>query len=65
MIFVPLGYVVKEILNMDEIIGGSPWGAATLAGATGARQPSELELTITKGHAKHFTGIVSQFVKGA
>jgi NAD(P)H dehydrogenase (quinone) len=31
-------------MTLDEITGGSPYGASTIAGGTGARQPSENEL---------------------
>jgi NAD(P)H dehydrogenase (quinone) len=48
---------------MDEILGGSPWGAATLAGADGSRQPSAKELELVDFHGQHFTEIVGQFVK--
>ncbi|KAG8907230.1 hypothetical protein FRB99_005054 [Tulasnella sp. 403] len=65
IIYVPLGYATPDLLNMDEIVAGSPWGAATLAAADGSRQPSERELAITTKHAEHFTSVVSQFVKGA
>jgi hypothetical protein len=32
------------MFGVDEVRGGSPYGAGTYAGATGARQPSEVEL---------------------
>ncbi|KIO32479.1 benzoquinone reductase [Tulasnella calospora MUT 4182] len=65
IIFVPLGYATPDMLNMDQILAGGPWGAGTLAGADGSRQPSELELRIVGVHAKHFVDVVSKFVKGA
>lgn len=52
-------------MSMDAPMGGSPYGAATLAGGDGSRKPSEIELDVVKSHAKHFNSIVSQFVKGA
>jgi len=48
MIYVPIGYSNPALFNMDEIHGGSPYGAGTLAGPTGARQPSKLELGVAK-----------------
>ena len=39
---------------------GSAWGAGTLAGATGARQPSALELEIARTQGEHFYQIISQ-----
>jgi len=64
IIYVPFGYASPDLMNMGEILGGSPYGAATLAGADGSRQVSELELKITTEHAKYFAGVVNQFVKG-
>lgn len=55
IIYVPLGYAktFPDVTNLEEVHGGSPWGAGTFAGPTGARQPSELELRIatTQGQA--------------
>ncbi|KIO15513.1 benzoquinone reductase [Tulasnella calospora MUT 4182] len=65
IIFVPLGYANEALTNMNEILAGGPWGAGTLAASDGSRQPSELELSVVDVHAKHFNGVVSQFVKGA
>jgi NAD(P)H dehydrogenase (quinone) len=44
MIIVGLPYAAKELLNMKEITGGTPYGATTLADADGSRQPTENEL---------------------
>lgn len=33
-----------EMFTLEEAKGGSPWGAGTLAGPTGARKPSDVEL---------------------
>lgn len=65
VIYVPLGYSQPEIMTLSEVIGGSPWGAGTLAGGDGSRQPSEQEQKVTLGHGKYFTSVVNQFVKGA
>lgn len=51
MIVVGTPYSCQELLNMEEISGGSPYGATTLAGADGSRKPSENELKIA-----HFQG---------
>ena len=48
MIIVGIPYSCKEIMNMSEITGGSPYGASTLAGADGSRQPSENEKIIAR-----------------
>ena len=43
IIYVPLGYknAFAELANIEEVHGGSPWGAGTLAGADGSRTASE------------------------
>lgn len=64
MIYVPLGYVDPALFNMDEVHGGSPYGAGTLAGPTGARQPSALELGVAESHGKHFATITAALKKG-
>lgn len=46
MVFVPIGYGCKSLLNLDEVHGGSPYGAGTIAGLDGKKQPSKLELEI-------------------
>lgn len=48
MIIVGVPYSCLEIMNMNEITGGSPYGASTLAGGDGSRQPSENELKIAR-----------------
>jgi NAD(P)H dehydrogenase (quinone) len=40
MIIVGVPYSSQELMNMSEITGGSPYGASTLAGDDGRRQPS-------------------------
>jgi len=44
MIVVGLPYAFQGQMRMDEITGGSPYGASTIAGAKGERQPSDNEL---------------------
>lgn len=48
MIIVGVPYSEQRLMNMQEITGGSPYGAATLAGPDGSRQPSENELAIAR-----------------
>jgi NAD(P)H dehydrogenase (quinone) len=49
MTIVGLPYSYQGQMTLDEITGGSPYGATTIAGGQGQRQPSELEL----GGARH------------
>ncbi|THU91818.1 flavo protein WrbA [Dendrothele bispora CBS 962.96] len=62
MLYVPLGYSLTfpQLTNLDEVHGGSPWGAGTFAGGDGSRQPSALELEIASLQGKQFYGIVSK-----
>lgn len=48
MVVVGVPYTCKELMEMTEITGGSPYGAGTLAGGDGRRQPSENELKIAR-----------------
>jgi NAD(P)H dehydrogenase (quinone) len=57
MIIVGVPYAEQRLLNMEEITGGSPYGASTLAGADGSRQPSANELAIAKYQGKHVATI--------
>ena len=57
MIIVGVPYTVPELLNMDEITGGTPYGATTLAGGDGSRQPTENELAIARFQGKHVAEI--------
>ena len=56
MIYVPLGYasVFPQLSNINEVHGGSAWGAGTLAGPDGKREPTPLELEIAKIQGKEF-----------
>ncbi|OQE25767.1 hypothetical protein PENFLA_c008G10775 [Penicillium flavigenum] len=61
-IYVPLGYktVFAQLSNLNEVHGGSAWGAGTFAGADGSRQPSALELEIATAQGKAFYETVSK-----
>ena len=45
MVIVGVPYACSGLVNMNEITGGTPYGATTLAGADGSRQPSANEPT--------------------
>ena len=44
MTIVGLNYGFQSQMRLDEIAGGSPYGATTITGGDGSRQPSETEL---------------------
>lgn len=60
MVVVGVPYACQELMNMSEITGGSPYGAGTLAGVKGERQPSQNELTIARYQGKHVTQIAAK-----
>jgi NAD(P)H dehydrogenase (quinone) len=60
MVIVGVPYSCQELLNMNEITGGSPYGASTLAGADGSRQPSENELKIARFQGRHVAEIAAK-----
>lgn len=64
MTFIPLGYgpAFPLLTNLDEVHGGSPWGAGTFAGADGSRQPTKLEKDIAEVHGKSFYEKISKLV---
>ncbi len=49
---------------MAEITGGTPYGATTLAGIDGSRQPSENELAIARFQGRHVAQITSALIAG-
>jgi NAD(P)H dehydrogenase (quinone) len=48
MVIVGLPYSFQSQMRLDEITGGSPYGASTIAGGDGSRQPSENELAAAR-----------------
>jgi NAD(P)H dehydrogenase (quinone) len=44
MVIVGLPYSHAGQMTLDEVVGGSPYGATTIAGGQGQRQPSAIEL---------------------
>jgi NAD(P)H:quinone oxidoreductase type IV len=63
MIIVGVPYTCQQLVNMAEITGGSPYGAGTLAGSDGKRQPSENELAIGRFQGKHVAEIARKLVR--
>jgi NAD(P)H dehydrogenase (quinone) len=63
MIIVGLPYTFQGQMRIDEITGGSPYGASTIAGGKGERMPSENELSAARFQGKHVAMIASKLVK--
>ncbi|KZV16039.1 hypothetical protein F511_26168, partial [Dorcoceras hygrometricum] len=65
MIIVPVGYTFGEgMYVLDEIKGGSAYGAGTFTGRDGSRQPSDLELGHAFHQGKYLAGIFKKFKLG-
>ena len=65
MIFVPIGYTFGSgMFEMQELKGGSPYGAGTYAG-DGSRQPTKLELEQAFHQGKYISGIAKKLKNGA
>jgi len=64
MIIVGVPYSEARLMNMDEIAGGTPYGASTLAGADGSRQPTENELAIARFQGRHVAEIAQALSRG-
>lgn len=61
MVFVPTGYSFGPgMFSLDEVQGGTPWGASTFAGGDGSRQPSTHELALAEHQGKHFAGVAKK-----
>ena len=57
MVVVGLPYSFQGQMGVDEIVGGSPYGASTIAGGDGSRMPSQRDLDGVRYQAKHLAGI--------
>jgi len=60
MVVVGVPYSESGLSHMNDISGGTPYGATTLAGPDGSRQPSANELQIARYQGKHVTEIASK-----
>jgi len=60
MVIVGLPYSAAGQMTMDEITGGSPYGATTLAGGDGSRMPSDNELELARFQGRHVATIAAK-----
>ena len=60
LVIVGLPYSFQGQMGLDEIKGGSPYGASTITGGDGARMPSKGELDAVRFQAKHVTQIAAK-----
>jgi len=60
MVYVGLPYSCPELTDISEVKGGSPYGAATIAGPDGSRKPSVKELAMARFQGKHVATIAAK-----
>jgi NAD(P)H dehydrogenase (quinone) len=60
MVIVGVPYSSQELLNLEEISGGTPYGASTIAGPKGERQPTANELAVARAQGRHVARIAAK-----
>lgn len=63
MVLVGLPYAAQGQMRLDEITGGSPYGATTIAGPKGERQPSENELELARFQGRHVAELAGRLAR--
>ena len=60
MVIVGVPYSCQGLSVLDQVSGGTPYGASTLAGGDGKRLPSDNELDIARFQGRHVAGIAAR-----
>jgi len=60
LVVVGLPYSYQAQMTLDEITGGSPYGATTIAGGDGSRQPTKIELDGARFQGKHIAEVAAK-----
>jgi NAD(P)H dehydrogenase (quinone) len=63
MVIVGLPYAFAGQMRIDEMTGGSPYGASTIAGSDGKRIPSDNELDAARFQGKHVAEIAAKLIR--
>jgi len=63
MVIVGLPYAFQGQMGVEEVKGGTPYGASTIAGGDGSRQPSAVELEAARYQGKHVAQIAAKLAK--
>src|SRR5262249_52910065 len=63
MLISSVPYSTEELLNLNEMSGGTPYGATTISGPRAERQPSANELAIARAQGKHVAQIAAKLVR--
>ena len=64
MVVVGLPYSEQRQMGVDEVSGGSPYGATTITGGDGSRMPSENELAMARFQGRHVAAIGAKLAAG-
>lgn len=62
MIIVPLGYSTPALFDVSQVGGGTPYGASTIAGGDGSRQPDTRELEIARHQGEYVAKLASKLI---
>jgi len=60
MVIAGVPYSAQELMNLGEVSGGTPYGASTIAGPRGERQPTENELAIARAQGRHVAQVAAK-----
>ncbi|SDK76620.1 NAD(P)H dehydrogenase (quinone) [Modicisalibacter muralis] len=60
MVVVGVPYSCQALSELNEVSGGTPYGATTIAGGDASRQPSDNELTIARFQGQHVAELTSK-----
>ncbi|PIA19279.1 protoplast secreted protein 2 precursor [Coemansia reversa NRRL 1564] len=60
IIYVPFGYAHPHLFDNSEVVGGSAWGAGTVANGDGSRQPTQKELEIAEAQGENFASVAKK-----
>ena len=60
MVIAGVPYSTAELSNIAEMSGGTPYGATTIAGGKGERQPSANELAIARAQGRHVATVAGK-----
>ena len=60
MAIVGVPYSTAELVNLSEVSGGTPYGASTIAGPRGEREPTANELAVARAQGRHVAMIAAK-----
>lgn len=63
MVIVGVPYSTPQLTNMEEMSGGTPYGATAIAGPRGERAVSANELAIARAQGKHVAEIAAKLAR--